>query len=104
MKGVFSRLSIRTKLVGSFAIMLLAVVIVGWQGVAGMVLMRQQLDAIINLQVTSAVKAGEATRLLETRTRLIVTHILSSDNEEMDAYVLEIRKTGQQFQQLLQEL
>lgn len=104
MKGVFSRLSIRTKLLGSFALLLLAVVIVGWQGIAGMMLMRQQLDEIIDLQVASAIQAGEASRLLETRTRLMVTHILSSDDEEMDTYMREIQKTGRQFQQVLQQL
>lgn len=104
MKRFFSRLSIRTKLLSSLTLVLLAVAVIGWQGVAGMELMHRYLDHLITVQVTSAIKAGEASRLLETRTRLIVTHILSSDGDEMDAYAEEIQKMNQHFQQVLQEL
>ena len=93
--------SIRTKFMGIVGLQMIAMVVVGWQGIAGMGEMKGRIKSIHEHQfVPSRIVAGANSELIAW-SRAILNHLLAENEERMIEYeqIIE-RKEGAVFRNL----
>jgi signal transduction histidine kinase len=100
-EGQLMNPSIRTKFMGFLALQMIAMVVVGWQGIAGMGDMNGRIKSIYEHQfVPSRIVAG-ANRELIAWNRAILNHLLAENADKMIGYEQVInRKEGAVLQDL----
>ena len=80
------RLSIRTKLMSAFTLILIAMGIVGWRGIAGMKDINEGLNEIKSGQVIPSQMIAEANIALIAWNRATLNHVLAESSEKMAEY------------------
>ena len=80
------KLSIQTKMLSAFAVVLITMGIVGWQGVAGMRDIKQDMDEIKYGQLAPSQMIAEANIALLAWSRATLNHVLAESMEKMVEY------------------
>jgi signal transduction histidine kinase len=80
------RLSIRTKLMSVFIVILMAMGIVGWRGIVGMSDINEDLNEIKFYQFTPSRMIAEANIALLAWNRATLNHVLAENSQKMDEY------------------
>ena len=80
------RLSIRAKLMIGFVLILVAMAVIGWQGIVGMSDINKDLNAINTDQFVPARTIANANIALIAWNRAMLNHVLAESPEKMDEY------------------
>jgi signal transduction histidine kinase len=104
LKRHLTDMSIRTKLIIGFVVILTALVVVGWQGIAGMRDIKKSLSSMKTYQFMPFQSASQCNIALVKWYRGLLSHVLSETNEDMDTYEQIIHIQGSQVKKIIIEL
>jgi methyl-accepting chemotaxis protein len=80
------RFSIRIQLLGIFLLVVAAMILIGWQGIAGMMYMKESIHDIYNDHFQPAEMVSDANVGLSEWTHTLLGHVIADDTRAMDEY------------------
>lgn len=98
------KLSIRTKMMGFFILIILGTSIVGWRGIVGMSDINRDLNSIDTEQFIPARTIANANAALIAWNRAVLNHVIAENVQKMDEFERIMAEQNREINSRLQQL